>query len=224
MQAEVLCPEAVFDIDELLPTALQLGDSGLRILFLVPQSRQGLAFGILVGALYQEFLYGLPVVVGRRFLERLAYFHKAPLLLLLLFCHVELALVIADVLLHGGDVGVVREVADVFGDELLDVVNVPHGQDALAVVLVGVVYAVAGTEASLQLLAKLRLRAGTIVRDEHAFGESASEGEEIVAMGAVLAAREDDALHEAAVFDVVVAFADDVGVEFLANARTRMLP
>ena len=88
--------------------------------------------------------------------------------------------------------------------------NVPHGQDALAVVLVGVVYAVDGTEASLQLLAKLRLRAGTIVRDEHAFGESASEGEEVVAMGAVLAAREDDALHEAAVFDVVVAFADDV--------------
>ena len=149
-------------------------------------------------------------------------------------------LVVADILLHGFDVRLVRNIADILGDKLLNIhdwaerhrlfhhaehlliVHVPPREHIAAVLPLGVVYLGSG-EILLEEFAQIVNIHRLAVLDKAVFRQLSDVDKEMVVLAAVTAAVEHDTVYKARVLHIVLKFTDNISRKVLASAGIRVI-
>lgn len=151
-----------------------------------------------------------------------------------------MTLVVADILLHRIDVRLVRNIADILGDKLLDIddraegdrlfqhaehllgMYIPAREQIAAVFPLGLAD-LRPAAVLLEKAAQARQVDGLPVLDEAVFRQRAGVDKEMVAAAAVAAAVEHDAAHEAAALRIIIKLAGDIARKILSAARARIV-
>ena len=161
-------------------------------------------------------------------------------LFLLPLRHLLMTLVVADILLHRLDVRLVRNIADILGDKLLDIddraegdrlfqhaehllgMYIPAREQIAAVFPLGLAD-LRPAAVLLEKAAQARQVDGLPVLDEAVFRQHAGVDKEMVAAAAVAAAVEHDAAHKAAALRIIIKLAGDIARKILSAARARIV-
>ena len=149
-------------------------------------------------------------------------------------------LVVADVLLHGFDIRLIRNIADIFGDKLLNIhdwaerhrlfhhaehlliVHVPPREHIAAVLPLGIVH-LGAREILLEEFAQIVNIHRLAVLNKAVFRQFSNVDKEMVVAAAVTAAVEHHAAHETIVFHIVLKLAGNIGRKVLASAGIRVI-
>ena len=195
---------------------------------------------LLLRPLHKEGLHAPTVHRARHFAVQRADLLQRGQLFLLLLRQLLVPLVVADVLLHSFDIRLIRNIADIFGDKLLNihdwaerhrlfhhaehllVVHVPPREHVAAVLPLGIVHLGAG-KILLEEFAQVVNIHRLAVLDKAVFRQFSDIDKEMIVLAAVTAAIEHHAAHETIVLHIVLKFTDNIGRKVLASAGIRVI-
>ena len=195
---------------------------------------------LLLRPLHEEGLHAPAVHRARHFAVQSADLLQRGQLFLLLLRQLLVPLVVADVLLHGFDIRLIRNIADIFGDKLLNihdwaerhrlfhhaehllVVHVPPREHIAAVLPLGIVH-LGAREILLEEFAQIVNIHRLAVLDKAVFRQFSDIDKEMIVLAAVTATIEHHAAHETIVLHIVLKFTDNIGRKVLASAGIRVI-